>query len=180
MADSNKVVWSEGLFLRTQHFQQQDRYAESLLRGALLAAPLQAYGFSSLELDQAALDAGRLSIATAAGLFPDGTPFSIPDGMVAPASIAVKGDGSAGIVSIAIPAEQRGSASIDPAHGEPSGARYRGRLTSVRDAVRGGADAEEIEVADLSARLIGPGETTAGFTVLPLARIDGLRADGSV
>ena len=25
MTDANKVVWLEGLFLRTQHFQQQDR-----------------------------------------------------------------------------------------------------------------------------------------------------------
>ena len=28
MSVYNKVVWSEGLFLRPQHFQQQDRYFE--------------------------------------------------------------------------------------------------------------------------------------------------------
>ena len=28
----SKVVWSEGLFLRPQHFQQQDRYLEHLLQ----------------------------------------------------------------------------------------------------------------------------------------------------
>ena len=40
MSDKNKVVWSEGLFLRTQHLQQQDRYTEGLVRGALQAAPM--------------------------------------------------------------------------------------------------------------------------------------------
>ena len=28
----SKVVWSEGMFLRPQHFQQQDRYLEALVR----------------------------------------------------------------------------------------------------------------------------------------------------
>ncbi len=33
MSWHNKVVWSEGLFLRPQHFQQQDRYIEHLVDG---------------------------------------------------------------------------------------------------------------------------------------------------
>jgi type VI secretion system protein ImpJ len=28
MTTNSKVVWSEGLFLRPQHFQQQERYFE--------------------------------------------------------------------------------------------------------------------------------------------------------
>ena len=179
MTDVNKVVWSEGLFLRTQHFQQQDRYAEALMRAGLRAGHLQGWGFSALEIDGAALDAGQVAITRAEGLLPDGTPFSIPDGMEAPAALAIKGD-MAGLVSLAVPAEQRGAASIDAAHAEASGARYRGAMETVRDAVRGGAEPEEIEVARLAARLIAPGEDTAGFTVLPLARVDGLKADGSV
>ena len=61
MSDANKVVWSEGLFLRTQHFQQQDRHAQSLMRGGLLAAAWQSHGFAMLELDRAALNAGRVA-----------------------------------------------------------------------------------------------------------------------
>ena len=32
MSWHSKVVWSEGMFLRPQHFQQQDRYLEALVR----------------------------------------------------------------------------------------------------------------------------------------------------
>ncbi|OZA85174.1 MAG: hypothetical protein B7X76_05695 [Azorhizobium sp. 39-67-5] len=32
MNTNGKVVWSEGMFLRAQHFQQQDRYLERLVR----------------------------------------------------------------------------------------------------------------------------------------------------
>ena len=58
MTDSNRVLWSEGLFLRSQHFQQQDRHAEALARGALQAGRLQTFGFRALALDAALLDAG--------------------------------------------------------------------------------------------------------------------------
>ena len=104
MSDKNKVVWSEGLFLRTQHLQQQDRYTEGLVRGALQAAPMQAWGFRSLVLDKPALDAGRVAVASATGIFPDGTPFAIPDTMSAPAPVAIKADMS-GLVALVIPVE---------------------------------------------------------------------------
>ena len=29
MSQSNKVIWTEGMFLRPQHFQQQDRNFQS-------------------------------------------------------------------------------------------------------------------------------------------------------
>jgi type VI secretion system protein ImpJ len=179
MSDKNKVVWSEGLFLRTQHFQQQDRYTEGLVRGALQAAPLQSFGFRSLTLDKPALDAGRVSIASAAGIFQDGTPFFIPETMSAPAPVPIRSDMS-GLVSLAIPVEKPGAATIDPAHADAAGSRYRGVIQSVRDAVRGGAEPEELEVARLAARLILPGEDAAGYVALPVARVDGLRAEGSV
>lgn len=180
MTESNKVVWSEGLFLRTQHFQQQDRYTEALMRGALAAHPLQRFGFARLELDKAALDAGQIAVRAADGLFPDGTPFSIPSDMPPPPPISVKADSKAGLVTLAIPTEQPGGTNIDSAHGDPSGARYRGVSMLARDAVRGGADPEDIEVARLTARLVAPGEELAGYIGLPVTRIDGVRADGSV
>jgi type VI secretion system protein ImpJ len=179
MSDSNKVVWSEGLFLRTQHLQQQDRYTEALVRGALQAVSLHSFGFRSLTLDKPALDAGRVAIASASGIFPDGTPFTIPDNTAAPAPVQIKSDMS-GLVNLAIPIEKPGAATIDPAHAEPAGSRYRGTIQTVRDAVRGGADPEELEVARLAARLILPNEDTAGYVTLPVARAEGLKADGSV
>ncbi|TIU76404.1 MAG: type VI secretion system baseplate subunit TssK, partial [Mesorhizobium sp.] len=84
MSDTNRVLWSEGLFLRTQHFQQQDRFFEGMVRGALQAGQLYTFGFQQLTLDQSLLDAGQVSIVSARGIFPDGTPFSIPELMDAP------------------------------------------------------------------------------------------------
>ena len=53
MSWDNKVVWSEGMFLRPQHFQQQDRYVEKLVRSrvAELAPDTAAAAAAKVNLD---------------------------------------------------------------------------------------------------------------------------------
>ncbi|WP_322867353.1 type VI secretion system baseplate subunit TssK [Aquicoccus sp. G2-2] len=180
MADKNKVVWSEGLFLRTQHFQQQDRHSEWLARRALRSTPLQSFGFTHLKLDETALDAGLVGIEAAVGAFPDGSFFSIPEGSAEIPPVPVTASTEAGAVCLAIPAERPGAALIDPAHADPSGTRYRGELITVRDEIRKGSEETEIEIARLAPRLMLPGEDATGFSVLPLAHVTGLNAEGGV
>lgn len=79
MTDRNKVVWSEGLFLRTQHLQQQDRHTEWLVRRAVDAMPLQSVGFGRIEIDPVALEAGQVALLAAEAILPDGTFLSVPD-----------------------------------------------------------------------------------------------------
>jgi type VI secretion system protein ImpJ len=180
MIEGNKVVWSEGLFLRTQHFQQQDRHAEALVRGALRGQPLPVFGFRSLTLDPAALSSGAIGLTAAEGLFPDGTPFLLAETTLPVDPLPVARDTPPGLVQLALPALTAGAATIDPHHGSPSGARYRGEFMRVRDTIRGGADAEEIEIARLAPRLLLPGQETGGYVTLPVARIQGLDAAGAV
>lgn len=180
MSHGDRVLWSEGLFLRPQHLQEQDRHTETLVRGALQAGWLQSWGFRSLALDQALADAGQIAVTEARGLFRDGTPFAIPETMDPPAPVAIGRDTPAGAVLLALPLEMPGGASFDPAHAAPSGARFRGRITRVRDAVAGGGESEEIEIARPVAALIAPGGDAGGYTTLPVAGLTGLRADGGV
>ncbi|KWV41887.1 type VI secretion protein [Rhizobium altiplani] len=180
MTDTNKVLWSEGLFLRTQHFQQQDRYTEALVRGSLQAGRLQTFGFKSLMLDAAQLETGRIAVTSARGIFPDGTPFAIPETMDAPTPLTITNDMGAGAVQLALPLEPPGGASFDPAHRDPTGARYRGRIEWVRDAVHGGADPEEIEIARPQALLLSPAQATGGYTAMPVTNVTGLLSDGRV
>ncbi len=180
MGESDRVLWSEGLFLRPQHFQQQDRHTEALMRAASQAGALHPWGFRALTLDAALLEAGRVAITAARGLLPDGTPFAIPESMDPPEPVAIARDAPAGPVLLALALSPPGGASFDPAHAEPSGARYRGRIERVRDAARGGTEPEEIEIARPAALLIAPGQSSGGYATLPVAAVTGLRADGGV
>ncbi|MDO7919824.1 type VI secretion system baseplate subunit TssK, partial [Pseudomonas aeruginosa] len=55
MSWNNRVVWSEGMFLRPQHFQQHDRYLETLVDGRCRSLLAGGWGFSELKLDDALL-----------------------------------------------------------------------------------------------------------------------------
>ncbi|PWJ16554.1 type VI secretion system baseplate subunit TssK [Jannaschia seohaensis] len=180
MTSAGKVVWSEGLFLRTQHLQQQDRHVDWLVRQLLAAQPLQGFGFRRLELDQAALDAGQVGLSAAVGVLPDGTVFDAPDGVEPIEPVPVTGDTAAGLVHLALPAHAEGGVEIDAAHDAPGGARLRGYYATTRDAIRGGAEPNEIEVARPAPKLLLPGDETAGYTTLPIARIEGLTTEGAV
>ncbi|UWR28235.1 type VI secretion system baseplate subunit TssK (plasmid) [Sulfitobacter sp. S223] len=180
MTDRNKVVWFEGLFLRTQHFQQQDRHTDWLLRQTLAAQPQSSFGFMNLKLDPVALDTGQIAVETAKGFLPDGTFISVPESTTQLAPVSVTAKTEAGLVHLAIPSESAGSALIDPAHEEPSGTRYRGAIIEARDIIRGGAEATQIEVARLAPKILLPGDETAGYVTMPIARLQGLTADGVI
>ncbi|AWI81035.1 MAG: type VI secretion system baseplate subunit TssK [Betaproteobacteria bacterium HGW-Betaproteobacteria-13] len=76
--DTSKVLWGEGLFLRPQHFQQQDAYLESLSRNALLCAQPYGWGIRKLEVDLDALSSGILRLNCADVVFEDGETYRAP------------------------------------------------------------------------------------------------------
>ncbi len=89
MTKNNRVIWSEGLFLQPQHFQQQQRHFEQALEVRTRDHHAYCYGFSHLELDPDLLKAGKISILKASGYFQDGTHFNIPEQDPAPACIDI-------------------------------------------------------------------------------------------
>ncbi|RBD97622.1 type VI secretion system baseplate subunit TssK, partial [Xanthomonas oryzae pv. oryzae] len=100
MTPYNKVIWSEGLFLRPQHLQQQERYLERYMELHAGALRPHAWGFSVLELEPELLSIGKLGIRRARGCFPDGTPFSIPDRDPAPPPLDVPANCRDQVVSL--------------------------------------------------------------------------------
>ena len=79
MSLESKVVWSEGMFLRSQHFQQNDRYLERLVRARTAGIRPHAWGLAELRLNEALLKTGKFAVLACRGIFDDGTPFAIPD-----------------------------------------------------------------------------------------------------
>jgi type VI secretion system protein ImpJ len=85
----SKVVWSEGLFLRPHHLQQNDRYLEHLVEGRTRHISPYPWGFSHIEIDRDLAHQSKFSVRRAAGVMPDGTPFDIPGDSPAPEPIDV-------------------------------------------------------------------------------------------
>jgi len=84
-----KILWGEGLFLRPQHFQQQDAHAEALNRRALLSANPFAWGVRDLDVDLDSLKNGVLRFNRIDVIFANGDFFTAPDIDQLPAPLAL-------------------------------------------------------------------------------------------
>lgn len=90
MLRTSKVLWGEGLFLRPQHFQQQDAYHESRLAEVASSLHPYAWGLRKLVIDVDALANGVLRIEHLQAIFPDGEIFNAPQDDALPAPISLQ------------------------------------------------------------------------------------------
>ncbi len=105
----SKVVWSEGMFLRPQHFQQLERYVEAYVQQRCLASHAAFWGFQSVEVDYAALALGKVALASAQGVLPDGTPFLLTEPDELPAPLDIPADAKDLTVLLALPRRRAGA-----------------------------------------------------------------------
>lgn len=75
----NPVAWMEGMFLRPQHLQQRDLWAEERLRYHLHALTPFHWGVADLQLDTEALNAGRVVVSRLEAILRDGTVVRLDD-----------------------------------------------------------------------------------------------------
>ncbi|MFM0501526.1 type VI secretion system baseplate subunit TssK [Paraburkholderia caffeinilytica] len=181
MTRSNKAIWSEGLFLRPQHMQQQERYFERYVE--LRAGGLRPYawGLHELELESDLLAIGKLGIKRARGVFPDGTPFAMPDDDPLPPPLDVDSNWRDQVVHLTLPLRSLTRPDSEwPDAAADQMFRYRVREAEVRDASGSTQGLTTIEVGGMSTRLLAESQPAEGLVRIPLARVIECRADRRV
>jgi type VI secretion system protein ImpJ len=119
----SKVFWSEGLFLRPHHLQQNDRYFEHLLERRVGHLSPYPWGFSALEIDTDLAQQSKFSLRRATGVMPDGTPFDFPlDGPI-PDPIDVPYNCAGLIAWLSLPVAAPNTREVDDKEAE-SASRY--------------------------------------------------------
>ncbi|MFJ7316394.1 type VI secretion system baseplate subunit TssK [Pseudomonas sp. NPDC098747] len=86
--NSHKVIWQEGMLLRPQHFQHNDRYYDHQMKTRTQLLGGYTWGFRHLEIDVQFLNMGRVVVSRASGILPDGSLFEL-DGNAEPLVIEV-------------------------------------------------------------------------------------------
>ena len=185
MSWRNKVVWSQGMFLQPHHFQQETRYLERLVDTRARCLSPFAWGFSELQLDEGLLALGRVGIARASGVWPDGTPFSIPQLDPAPGPLDIPADLKNEVIYLALPVQREGLNEADFGDGSPSSqndelARFQALTVQVRDNTDASAEPEEIQTGRLKLKLIRAKELTDAYTVLGVVLVQEKRSDQAV
>ena len=180
MSTKSKVVWSEGMFLRPQHFQQQDRYIESYVEGRCHTLQSYFWGFEELEIDSQLLKLGKISVTRCRAIFPDGTPIQVPDADIAPDVIDVPGNLSNTIVYLGVPVRRSGAAEVQLDKNDQSLTRYTMSENAVFDTVSGYADDATIQTGQLRLRLLFENEDHSGYALLGMLKIKESREDKTI
>jgi type VI secretion system protein ImpJ len=175
MTWTNRVVWQEGMFLRAQHFQQQDRWTEGLLRARTAAMRPYAWGLTEMAIDRDLLTTGRFAVTAAVGAFEDGTPFAIPGETDHPAPLDLPENTRNAVVYLAAPIRQAGSVEIG--NGDGSEGRYLLHDFEAYDTHSASPQPAPLLIGRLRLRYLLETDERAGYLCIGLARILEVGAD---
>jgi len=132
MLGGARVAWREGLFLRQQHFQQQDRHVDAAIAAQARAGGPYRWGVIEIAINRDLAALGKFAVERLVGILPDGLTFSIPGDLSPPPPIDVPADARDVLVQLTIPAHQ------------PGVVEYRSRREGGGEATRFLVDEEEI------------------------------------
>ena len=171
MGGESRVAWREGQFLRPQHFQQQERYFDALVRNQLHPQFAYPWGLFEIVIDQSLAAIGKFGIEKARGLMPDGTPFAIPSDLPPPPPIDIPADTRDAIVYLTLPPRQVGATEFAHRPDLQVSVRSVVDLEPVYDNFSARRQSEEIEVARLNLNLGVTQDQTDGRVTVGLAMV---------
>lgn len=182
MKTLNRVAWTEGMFLKTQHFQQSDRWVAATLRERTAHLAPYPWGVVTMQVDEASLGIGRFALSSVRAVMADGTVIAAPEDCDLPPPLALREGTRGRTVHLALPAQRPGAPEFAPGGGGEGAraARYRREEIDADDTNADTAFGAAIEIGRLALSLVLEGEETAGLETLPVARVAEVRADLAV
>ena len=180
MTWENKPVWTEGMFLRPQHFQQFERFTGAQLEARTRPLVSHGWGLAALRIDEGLLRTGKIALTRASGIFDDGTPFRVPDEATAPLPLEVSRDMRDAVVHLCLAQARPGGADVALDASARAETRFLAQEFDAADAVYGEPSRVPLNVGRLQLSLRHEGEGLDGYTTVPIARVVERRADDSV
>ncbi|HHC73454.1 MAG TPA: type VI secretion system baseplate subunit TssK, partial [Thiothrix sp.] len=171
--NKNKVIWHEGLFLRPQHFQQQDRFLQHWIEQRCQGLIPYSWGITDIDIDHHALSLGKVSINYCRGIFPDGTPFEIPDTTPPPEALTVTDEIKNSHIYLALPITQNNTLEVaSPESKYHALSRYHTQDLSLKDWHTENLDSEaDLQVGTLNIKLLTDQDKQHGFVTIPLVQV---------
>ncbi|MCU7906105.1 MAG: type VI secretion system baseplate subunit TssK [Candidatus Thiodiazotropha sp. (ex Epidulcina cf. delphinae)] len=177
MSWMSRIVWSEGMFLRPHHFQQQERFLENMLQARCADLTPCSWGFTQMKIDRQALALGRLAVESCRGVLPDGTVFDIPGNDNPPPPLDISAEHKGTVVYLALPLSRPGTANVRFADQEEGLERYVAEEIETKDGVSGSSNTSTLQVAKPTVRLLIGSSELEEFAHLAVAKVIERRSD---
>ncbi|MFT2798585.1 type VI secretion system baseplate subunit TssK [Serratia sp. N21D137] len=171
MNKAEKVVWTEGMFLRPHHFQQAESYLQTQIREWGVLQRPWLWGFLDIELDDAMLCQGCIALSYASGLLPDGTFFKFRGTHNCPVPLQVPDNVSGEKVMLALPARRSGREEVIFSEKNDSLARFTAFEKEVEDDNALSLGNATVQCARLRLTLMLEKDLTAEWTAIGVAFI---------
>ncbi len=171
-----KPIWTEGLFVSQHHFQQQDRYHESLLRDRLEPLVHYDWGITELAIDDKVLSANQFKLRRFRATWPDGTVIACGEGTDNPVppprsfEQAFTADAAKLEIFLGLPEDSDGGAMLAVDSDDTSFRRYVRVLDGMND-VNTGSSPQELEWARPNLRVFFGKERQDGFVTIRVAEL---------
>lgn len=181
MTWTNKVIWTEGMFLQPQHFQQHDRFLAQQQQARFAATAGYGWGWLQLSLDSAALNLGKIALTAGQGILPDGLAFDLPGQDAAPAALDVPADTRDELVVLALTLPRPGVAESDAENDAGSmPPRFQAAEVDVGDSNVTGQRMAPIQVGRVHLRIMLARDAGEGYATMGLCRVVERRADNKL
>ena len=170
----HRILWGEGVFLRPQHFQQQDLHFDARLQHCVRLTHAHPWGIRSLEVDREVLTSGLVRLNRLEMAFQDGTFLDAPHSEPLPLARNLNDIPNLGVeamVYACLPLlNAYGGNSGD--HGLPANrpVRYSTERVQVADLYTDALDSE-IAALNVNVRLLMDVENRDGNLSVPVARL---------
>ncbi len=171
MARDSRVAWREGLFLRPQHFQQQERHLDGLSRARAKALRPYPWGIGELKINEGLASLGKFGVERCSGILPDGTPFSVPDDFPPPAPLSLPSDTRDALVYLVLAPSSLGATEFVTREKFRSDARLLLAEEEVIDSTAPERASEVLEIAHLNLGYGSTREQTDGYICLAVAQV---------
>lgn len=180
MFENSKVIWWEGSFFRHQHLQQHDRYLEKFINGRCLGLQPYDWGFYTLTIDSDLFKIGKLAIKECKGIFPDGTPFNMPEDEELPLPIDIPENIHDEVIFLCLPLKRQEFVEIDSSSSPEGLARFRMSEREVKDNTSGAGGKFPVQIGKLKTQLMRQEDERSGYSSLGVVRVVEVRADKNI
>lgn len=168
MTNSLKVVWSEGIFIAPQHFQQQEKYLESRLDDYITNHNPFFYGVREIVFDESLFKQGVVRLSRFSAILEDGTTLEVMGEQADGLRIKLPHGTQESKLYITIQTKNSGTneVSFDK---DSKDARYYGFDMQVGDLTDVRQEPRSLAVARLNVRLILEQDLNDSLVRLPIA-----------
>ncbi len=174
------VAWREGLFIRPQHFQQNNYTQQNEMMQRTLVSGANMWGLTGLKIDDQLLGMGKLSLLEASGILPDGTMFDTQD-FIETLTLSIEKEDGGKAVYLAIPLNYANEDNTYYEEQDPLPTRYVAKTQhDVPNTNVGEESHADIIFAYPNFKLFKEGDHIDGYSKIQIAQIASVSVNNAV